>query len=406
MSINIDAVHRFNEETLVDPFDFLGSLRENEPIYYANDLNGWVITRHSDVADAFKEPNFISGNFETQVRNQLQGLNISIAKDFVRVRTKMMAHTDADVHKRLRRTCNISFGKKGLDTVSPIIKKAVDESVNLLPNDGEWDFATQFSEPLSTRVIADLFNVPYSDREHFQRCSDDVSRFFGNSVSDTRESAIIANDGIIALENYFIDFLKERKRKLGNDLLSLLIEANSAGLLSEKEVIAQCVLILMAGHYTVIDQLCNSIYAFLTYNEWQTLVNDPSLISSAIEESIRFDGAVLFMARTVKDSMLFRGKQLKANDTLFLGMGAANRDPEVFPSPDIFDIHRKKSRHLGFAYGPHQCIGMNLARVEMSMAFQALVKKYPNLKFSPNTTPKRKCESLFFRGFYSIKVKS
>jgi len=269
-----------------------------------------------------------------------------------------MAHSDGDMHCRLRKTSNLSFGKKGLEMLTPVIEKAVDDIIAGLPKKGQCDFAIDFSEPLSTRVIADIFDVPFSDRVHFQTCSDDVSRFFGNSVGDKEQCAIIANNAIKELESYFVRYLKERKKSPGNDLLSLLIQANTEGFLSEEEVIAQCVLIMMAGHYTVIDQLCNSFVMFDELNLWSSLSRDQTLIPKALEESMRLDGAVLFMARTAACDMDMKGKKIKKDDTVFLSIGAAGRDPQVFEEPNVFNINREKNRHLGFAAGPHQCIGM------------------------------------------------
>ncbi len=401
----------FTPNTFNEPYDILARVQHTSPVVYSEPLNGWLILGFDEVAQAFKHPDFISGNFEQQVKNQLQGIDISIAEDFVRVRKQMMLHNDANEHRRLRKTCNPSFGKQGLARLTPILEKAVIDIVADLPSaslDGSqasaWDFATDFAEPLSTRVIADLFAVPFEDRVFFQKTSDDVSRFFGNAASDVKHSAIEANNGIIALEKYFYTLLQARQVNPGDDLLSLLLEANEEGMLTLEEVIAQCVLIMMAGHYTVIDQLCNSFVAFQQENIWSTLNNNRALIPNAMDESIRLDGSVMFMARTAKKNTLFAGQKIQEGETIFLGMGAANRDPKVFDQPDIFDINRVISRHMGFAHGPHLCIGMGLARIEMRLAFEALLDRFPDLSLDVNKAPSRKAESLFFRGFYHIPV--
>ena len=388
---------------LKNPYEALAQLRREDPVFYCNQLEGWVLTRYEDIASTFRNPSVVAGNFRNQVENYMQNHRIDLVEDYLRVRTKMMLHNDGQEQLRLRRPCRTSFNQRGLEVLKPAVDLAVQETIAALPRSGAWDFATDFAEPLSTRVIAGLFDIPHEDRKDFQRYSDDVSRFFGNSVENIEQNAKTANDGILFLEEYFQALLIKCKKKPGKDLLSLLVSANES-LLSDDEIIAQCVLILMAGHFTVIDQLCNSAHAFIHHGLWSQLAATPNLLSGAIEESIRFDGGVLFMARTVAAPVLIGGKALAVGDTVFLGLGAANRDPAQFDQPDRFLIDRSPSQHMGFGYGAHQCIGMGLARVEIHAAFLCLMQKFPNLKFDQSAPGKRKAESLFFRGFYNLSV--
>lgn len=400
-----DYASLLDPDVMREPYEVLRSLREDIPVYWSEDLSGWVLTRYDDVSDAFRDPRYSAGNLENQVRKQLRGHDIAIAKDFLRVRNKMMLHNDGNEHLRLRKPGNKTFARPNIKAFEPMLEQVTRDTFDALPSTERLDFATEIAEPLSTRVIAEIFDVPHEDRVQFQAWSDDVSRFFGESMGDVAEDARIANDGILALEEYFLALATRREQNPGHDLLSLFLQYRDALTLSKEEVIAQCVLVMMAGHFSTIDQLCNAVWTLMTHrNAWVELVNEPAIVETAVEECMRWDGGVIFMARTLSDDVEVRGTTMRAGDPVFLGMGAANRDPAAFERPDQLDLRRSPNKHLGFGFGPHLCIGAALARMEMKVLLIELARRFPNLHLDPERPARRKCETLFFRGFYTIPV--
>jgi cytochrome P450 PksS len=390
------------------PYPMLARLQRDNPVYWSAHLNGWVLTRYEDVAGSFRDRRFSSAGLEEQVRNQLRGHDPSIAKDFVRLRTQMMLHNDGKEHLRLRKPAHLPFSKGVVGDFEPLLRKSAKDLIGRIKSrSASFDFVTEFVEPYSTRVIAEIFGVPHSDRLQFQKWSDDVSRFFGESMGeDVAKDATVANDAILALEDYFNALLRVRRDEPGADLVSLLLRAVEEDKISDTELICQCILIMMAGHFSTIDQLANAMHTLLWHPaEMLSMARDPQLIPGAVEECMRFDGGVVFMARLLLEDVELGGKQLRAGDNVFLGMGAANRDPEVFEKPELFQIRRDTGRHLGFGFGPHQCIGASLARIEMRIALEELFKAWQEIELDARGVARRKTESLFFRGFYSLPVR-
>jgi cytochrome P450 len=393
---------------MMRPYPMLTRLRRNAPAHWSETLNSWVLTRYEDVVGAFRDPRFSCSGIEVQVRNQLRGHDPAIASDFVRLRSQMMLHNDGQTHLRLRKPAHLPFSKGVVGGFEDRLRSSAQALISRIQSRSpSFDFVTEFAEPYSTRVIAEIFDVPHSDREQFQRWSDDVSRFFGESTgNDVAHDAAVANDAIMALEDYFLRLLRVRRDALGADLVSLLIRAVEQDRITDTELVCQCILIMMAGHFSTIDQLGNAMYALLSHpTALRTLAEQPALLPGAVEECMRYDGAVIFMARMLTDDVELHGQAMRAGDNVFLGMGSANRDPDAFESPETFDIRRQGKRQLGFGFGAHQCIGASLARMEMRIAFEELLKTWPSLRLDERGAAKRKAESIFFRGFYSIPVR-
>jgi cytochrome P450 PksS len=217
---------------------------------------------------------------------------------------------------------------------------------------------------------------------------------------------VLANTSAIELGDYFRALHAERKAKPGDDLMSLFIAAEEAGRLTVEEVVNQCQLILIAGHVTTIDQLSNGIHTVLQQpGLWQRLAKSPELVRATVEETIRFDSAVTLVMRVATQDVELHGHTIRAGQLVFLAFAAANRDPAVFDHPDTFDIDRPTNKHIGFGVGPHLCLGMRLAQMELDAAFKALLTRYPNLRLDPDRPAVRKCESLIFRGFASLPLR-
>jgi cytochrome P450 PksS len=162
-------------------------------------------------------------------------------------------------------------------------------------------------------------------------------------------------------------------------------------------------LIFSAGHQTLIDQLCNAVYAFLSHpGQLQALRAEPSRVDRAVEEVLRYDTSAAFMNRAAGADLALGGRAIRRGESVLLGIAAANRDPAVFDDPDGFDIGRAGKPHVAFATGPHTCLGMGLARLELEVALLALFRRFPGVRFDPDRPPRRRCETLFFRGFETL----
>lgn len=187
--------------------------------------------------------------------------------------------------------------------------------------------------------------------------------------------------------------------------MSLFLAGQEAGKLSPQEVCCQCVLLLVAGHVTTIDQFSNAVHALVTNPEQlQLLQQSPELLSSAVEEILRFDGAVPFVNRVAKQDVRLGDKTIRTGQLVYLSLLAANHDPAVYSTPHRFKITRRGQPNMAFGHGPHICLGGNLARLELEVGLSTLLARYPNLRLDTSKPAKRNCSSLSFRGFQLLNL--
>ncbi len=268
------------------------------------------------------------------------------------------------------------------------------------------DVIGDLARPLPAIVIAEMFGIPPEDRDAFHVRSMEGARFFGIAVGDTEEAARAANEAAVQQERYFLDLLEERRRRPGDDLMSLLLEGQADGRVTAEEVCSQCILLLGAGHITTMDQLGNTALALLRDPEQLGRLRDnPALVRSATDEGLRYDGSVQLLQRVAREDLRLGGKATGAGELIYLSLGAANRDPEVFAEPDRFDVSRADNRHLAFGAGPHACLGMTLARRELEIALGRLVRRMPRLRLDEERPVRRRANSLVFRGLQSLPVR-
>lgn len=391
---------------LIDPYPALSWLRENDPIHWAADARAWVVTRHADVLSALRDPRLSANRVQVLAAQMLGGGDTTPVKDFLRTNADMMLMRDGAEHHRLRALGNRGFTPTALTAWSPRVHKVIAELLDGAGADGTMDVVADLAEPMPATVIAEMFGIPASDHRRFRIWADDMARFFGGTVRDPMADGLAANHAAISLESYFRALHDERKARPGDDLMSLFLAGEEIGRLSVQEVVCQCMMILIAGHVTTIDQLANSVYALLRHEgAWASLVAEPGTARAVVEESIRFDPAVSLIMRVATEAINMGGKTIQPGDLVLVALAAANRDPAVVSDPDRFDPSRTPNKHVGFGAAHHQCIGMNLARIELEAALVALAKRFPRMRLDPERLPIRKCESLTFRGFARLPVR-
>jgi pimeloyl-[acyl-carrier protein] synthase len=318
----------------------------------------------------------------------------------------MMFVKDGQDHHRLRVLGSRAFTLSGLQRWLPRVERVVDELIDTVMPRGRMDLIGDLAGPLPAIVIAELFGIAPEDRETFHRWSMAFARFFGGSVGDPTEIARAANGAAVHLERYFLDLLEERRRQPGDDLMSLLLQGQADGQLTPEEVSSQCILLLIGGHITTVDQLGNTVLALLRHPvQMGHLPGNPELVRSAIEEGLRYDGTAQLTQRVAREDLVVRGKTIRRGEMLQLALGAANRDPEVFVEPDRFEISRAHNPHLAFGSGSHQCLGMNLGRRELEISLGRLVQRMPRLRLDSERPLRRRMDSLALRGLESLPVR-
>jgi len=407
MRMITEAPSLIDPAVVFNPYPALAWLRGNDPVHWAPEAHAWILTRHADVTNAFRESRLSADRAKVLVHIALAGGDTSPVRDYLRIMNDMMLMKDGGEHHRLRVLGNRGFTPSALASWSPRVNRVIDDLLSRIPADGRFDIVADLAEPMPSTVIAEMFNIPERDQHFFRTWADDLARFFGGTLGNPAEDALKANAAATSFEQYFLRLYDERKQKPGDDLMSLFLTAEETGKLSASEVVNQCQLILVAGHVTTIDQLANGVYALLRHEgAWDRLVASPELVKPAVEEMIRFDPSITLIMRVATEDLTLHGREIKAGQLVFLALAAANRDPAVIPNPEVFDVARSPNKHIGFGVGPHQCLGMNLARMELEAALRAMLKRFPTLKLDAERLPVRKCDSLIFRGFQRLPVRT
>jgi cytochrome P450 len=390
---------------LDDPYPVYRQMRQDDPMYWSEGLGAWVLTRYNDVLAAIRHPALSSATAEVSVRTKLRGCDTALAADFTRINTRMMLSKDGQDHRRLRNLGNRGFTPSALERWQSVIERVVDELLGAALPRGRMDVIADLARPLPAIVIAELFGIPPEDREMFHEWSMTSARFFGIAVGDPEEAARAANRATVQQERYFLNLLEERRRQPGDDLMSLLLEGQADGRLTAEEVCAQCILLLAAGHITTMDQLGNTTLALLRNpDQMECLRDDLVLVRSTTEEGLRYDGTAQFLQRVAREDLTLGGKMIPEGDLVYLSLGAANRDPEMFAEPDRFVVSRADNRHLAFGAGTNVCLGMTLARRELEAALGQLLRWMPRLRPDQDRPMRRRSDSLVFRGLESLPV--
>jgi cytochrome P450 len=272
------------------------------------------------------------------------------------------------------------FTPPSIERLRPHVASLVSELLDRVQGNGSMDVIADLARPLPSTVICQMVGVPLADRELFTDWTAQVTHLLAPQIlkQPQFERSIHA---AIQLRDYFERLIVERKKKLGDDLLSTLIRAEEAGdRLSSEELIVQAVGLLVAGFETTIGLIGNGTRALLLHpSELAKLRERPGLIVGAVEECLRFDGPIPGTRRFVHEDVEFQGEHIAKDTFVFASIAAAHRDPRVFTNPDVFSIERDGSSHLAFGGGIHFCLGAHLARLEAQIALGTLFQRFPNL---------------------------
>jgi cytochrome P450 len=357
-----------DDQMLVNPY----------PVYQRLlDVPGWeapsgyvVFARYDDVMDVLRDPATFS-------QEQLHYPNFHV--------------TDPPDHTRVRRLVARAFTPRAVKQQHDQIRAWVGELIDEIADHEHLDFVESFARRLPATVTADMLGVPLSDASQWHQWMKDVHslrgkiRFDVDSATDKRDQDEAAS-AAAAMAAYFSGLIADRKRGVRReDLVTDLLDAREADdRLSDEEVFYTLVLLLGAGLETTANQLGNTLRAISERpGLWATLHRDPSLVSGAIEEVLRYDGTLQAEYRIAKVDATVGNTAVKAGQHIIILNAAANRDAAVFPDPDLFDINRSNaSQHLTFGWGIHRCLGAQLARAELVIAFEELATRFADVELN------------------------
>lgn len=365
----------FSPEFLTNPHPTYDYLRQHSPICFLEDMNGWAITSHRDAVMLLKDRRF--GN--AVPANPTIQRNIPL---FTTFQENALVYVDQPTHTRLRTLLQRNFSPPAIKELEVTIHEIVSRLLDEIADKHEIDFISDFAYPLPTSMIGALVGIPPSERHLFRRWSRGIVEGF--DINATPEMQILCNTVLEEFREYILMLAEQRRRQPQDDLITRFVRAHDGEkIISEEELINNCIILLTAGHETSTSLLTNGILALLQHpDQFARLKNDPSLISSAVEEMMRFARSLQMVLRIVKEDLEINGNHFKQGQTVVVFLSAANRDPEVFQEPNRFDIGRTPNPHLGFGYGIHHCLGAPLARAEVPIALLEFIKRYPNVSLT------------------------
>ena len=364
---------------LPDPYPVLAGLREASPFAQAGGALV-VVGRHADCSAILRDP-----------RSSSERNNSLLAPPEVRAqRAPSFLSLDPPDHTRLRRLVSKAFTPRAIARLEPRVHELSDELLTKAGPDrggaGQIEVVSQLAYPLPVRIISELLGVPPGDHARFAGWSASLAHSLQPQfIAADPAPARAAQQARLEFADYFRELIAARRRRPADDLLSELIRAEDEGQrLSEQELIATCVLLLVAGHETTVGLISNAILALLRHpDQLAALRADPGLAAGAVEETLRYDAPVQFTGRVARGGMQVGPVSAPDGAVLLLLLAATGRDPRVFADPDTFDIRRAAGNHLAFAAGPHFCLGAPLARLEATIAVRALATRVAGPELDP-----------------------
>jgi len=394
----MQSFNPMDPEFLADPYPTYHRLRAEDPVHHSP-LGFWVLTRYEDVSSVLRDPRFVKEPLAALVAARFgaevpRGVGLS------------MLDRDPPDHTRLRSLVSTAFTPRVVEGLRPRIQQIVDDLITRAEAAGGMDVIEEFAYPIPVNVICEMLGVPVADHERFRGWSLDIARGL-DSIWLPPDSEIPRRSAASrhAISDYFRGLIAQRRASPRSDLLSALIAAEAAGdKLSEEELVATCILLLIAGHETTVNLIGNGMLALLRHPaELRRLRESPGLITSAVEELLRYDGPVQRTARVASADATIGGRTIAKGDMVMPFIAAADRDPAQFPEPDRLDLSRSDNRHIAFGWGIHFCLGAPLARIEGQIAIDALVRRLPGLELATPEPEYR--QSLTLRGLKTLPVK-
>jgi cytochrome P450 len=387
MSETATAAPLFNPlspDFIRDPYPHYARMRAAAPLYRASE--SFVASRHAEVSLVLRDKRFGKDYVERTTRRY--GPQIWEQPVFQSVRHWMLQQDPPD-HTRLRGLVVKAFTARRVEDMRPRIQAIVDQTLDAIIPKGRMDLIEDFAFRLPVTIICDMLGIPEEHREAFYKSSRHGGRLL-DPVPMTPAEIAEANAGQAMSRMYFQQLFELRRRNPGDDLTTQLVHAEEDGSkLTNEELTANIILLFGAGHETTVNLIGNGLLALYRHPDQLALLkSNPSLITNAIEEFLRYDSSVQMTGRVAMEDVELAGKTIAKGENVLCLLGSANRDPEVYPDrPETLHITRPNVKPLSFGGGIHFCLGAQLARIEAEIAIATLLRRIPDLRIDNVDNP-------------------
>ena len=394
----------FTPDVIADPYAYYGRLRDEDPVHWNDAYALWVLTRHDDVTWMTRHNElFSSAVFKNDPKPAYPAIDESDLGLYEYVRNyqaDQFIQYDRPEHLDMRKIVHGYFTPKAMESWRPFVVNAVKELLDEAEEKGSMDVMRDLATPLPVLVIAQMMGVPAEDRPYVRELAEKLL-YIGRGEYDRMP---ILTDGMKGMVEYVSPLVDERIVRPGDDFISVLASGEKKGVFTRHQVLVNTSLLLLAGHETTINLICNGTLAFIQHpDQWALYKQDPvGRAKWATEECLRYDAPVKSIQRLASQDIEVRGKVMEKNDRIRWFISSANRDPNVFADPEKFDITRQPNPHVAFGNGVHHCLGATLARVEGQEVFKALAERFPDLQVATEQLDYQ--PSITFRSLKSLPV--
>lgn len=374
-------------EGRADPYPMFQRAMRRGAVIYVPPRN-WLVIRYDEASAALRDERLSS---DLENRALRPDFPVELVRSFreqhpsaTRIR-EWMLFRDGDDHARLRSLVSQAFTRRVVEGLRPRIEELANGYCDEAERTGRMELLSDLAYPLPMTVICDLLGIPEDDRPQFREWTRLIARFLDPSMNQQQSDEIVAA-GDAAFDEfipYFDKLVSERRSNLGDDLLSAMIRASDGeDRLTVDELLAQCTLLLVAGHETTANLIGNGMWALLRHpSEMAKLRADPRLIRNAIEELLRYESPVVATVRVALEEIQLGGSKIPPGHDVIVAIGAANRDPRQFDDPDVLNVTRENAaKHVAFSGGAHFCLGAPLARIEAEVVFTALLRRFERIE--------------------------
>ena len=402
---------------LANPYPVYARLRETDPVKRMPD-GSVFLTRHADLVAVYRDAQLFSSDKQVEFAPKYNHAPFNEApwavapgvSPLFQHHTSSLVFNDPPLHTRVRRIIMGALTRRAIDNMAPGLVRLVDSLLDAIEAKGGGDLIEDFASAIPVEIIGNLLDVPHADRAPLRGWS--LAILGALEPSLTPEQEALGHQSVNEFLAYLKDLVAERRKHPGNpehDVLTRLIQGDGGEALTEVELLQNCVFLLNAGHETTTNLIGN---ALLCLQEWPTqraqLMADLAAAGSdeareevlglAVDEFLRFESSNQLGNRRAMAPCTVGGVELPAGALITLCIGAANRDPAQYEQPEVLNLRRQGNKHLAFGFGPHQCAGLSLARLEGRIAIGRFLQRFPDYRLSAEPVRGGRAR---FRGFLS-----
>lgn len=383
--MTVAAFDPFGGSFLQDPYPHFAEFLSNRPVFWSEELGYWVVSRYEDCRRILRDfESFSASNALSPLVPPCPHAAKALADGAFRS-IPTLTNVDPPAHTRTRRIAHLAFTPRRVHAMEPFVRDLVRGFVAERLHDGHAEIVSALTWELPALVIFHILGVPPEDVDSVkQGAANRLLFMFGHPNEDEQ---VETATGMATFWRYCEALADDRRARPRDDFTSDLVHTpdKSGSPLSQQEVATILFGLLLAGHETTTNILGNGLRRLLTESDsWQAICAGPSLVPGAVEEILRYDSSVIHWRRRTTRPVVVNGEQIPADANVLVSIGAANRDPAIFPEPDRFDIRRPNAHdHLSFGYGPHLCLGAPLARLEARVVLEELSRALPSLRLTP-----------------------